>query len=265
MSFVSSRRLISTLSTLSILTALAFGCPGLDCLAINQARQAPVYITTTKPCDGCHHEPTSPHQQSITTITSRQCSSKSAVPYTSGSSTFWLSTPSCPSQPTVTSWMTQNGTCAAPQSAVTGEFRNISLQAHGLDAVFKSPVYIPLRELERHSTLSIPGPYGQRRRADLFRYFADFRRLKHVPRAILLAIGQHVRCAEFGHAGPERRCENCANLPRRWRSISAYCRGSCYTCMQHGPLANRRCTATNDHIYDVHNFGFANGYKLQGM
>lgn len=117
MSFVSSRRLISTLSTLSILTALAFGCPGPDCLAINQARQAPVYITTTKPCDGCHHEPTSPHQQSVVTITSRQCTSKSVVPYTSGSSTFWLSTPSCPSQPTVTSWMTQNGTCAAPQSA----------------------------------------------------------------------------------------------------------------------------------------------------
>jgi hypothetical protein len=38
------------------------------------------------------------------------------VPYTSGSSTFWISTPSCPSQPTVTSWMSTNGTCAAPQS-----------------------------------------------------------------------------------------------------------------------------------------------------
>ena len=117
MSFASSRRLISALSTLSVLAAIAFGCPGPDCLAINQARQAPVYITITKPCDGCHHEPTSPHQQPVITITSRQCSSKSVVPYTSGSSTFWLSTPSCPSQPTVTSWMTQDGTCVAPQSA----------------------------------------------------------------------------------------------------------------------------------------------------
>jgi hypothetical protein len=117
MSFVSYRRLISTLSALSILTALAFGCPGPDCLATNQARQAPVYITATKPCDGCHHEPTSPHQQSVITITSRTCSSNSIVPYTSGSSTFWLSTPSCPSAPTVTSWMPQNATCAAPQSA----------------------------------------------------------------------------------------------------------------------------------------------------
>lgn len=116
MSFVSSRRLISALSTLSVLTAIAFGCPGPDCLATNQARQAPVYVTTTKPCDGCHHEPTSSHQQSVITITSRQCSTKSVVPYTSGSSTFWLSTPSCPSQPTVTSWMTQDGTCVVPQS-----------------------------------------------------------------------------------------------------------------------------------------------------
>lgn len=117
MSLVSSRRLILTLSTLFILIALAFGCPGPDCLAVNQARQAPVYITTTKPCDGCHHEPTSPRQQSVITITSRQCTSKSLVPYTSGSATFLLSTPNCPSQPTVTSWMTQSGTCPTPQSA----------------------------------------------------------------------------------------------------------------------------------------------------
>jgi hypothetical protein len=117
MSFVPPGRLITTLSALLILTALASGCPGPDCLAINQARQAPVYITTTKPCDGCHHEPTSPRQQSVITITSSKCTSSSVVPYTSGTSTFWFSTPSCPSQPTVTSWMSQNGTCAAPQSA----------------------------------------------------------------------------------------------------------------------------------------------------
>ena len=117
MSLVSSKRLVVTLSTLLSLTALVFGCPGPDCLAINQARQAPAYITSTEPCDQCHHEPTSPRQQSVITITSRQCTSKSIVPYTSGSSTFWLSSPSCPSQPTVTSWMSQNGTCAAAQSA----------------------------------------------------------------------------------------------------------------------------------------------------
>jgi hypothetical protein len=122
MSLVVCRRLITTLSALSILATLASvtlasGCPGPDCLAVNQARQAPVYVTTTKPCDGCHHEPTSPRQQSIITITSRRCTTSSIVPYTSGSSTFWLSTPRCPSQPTVTSWMPQNDTCAAPQSA----------------------------------------------------------------------------------------------------------------------------------------------------
>lgn len=66
---------------------------------------------------GRHHVPTSPHQKFVITITSRQCSSDSVVPCTSGSSTFWPSTSSCPSQPTVTSWMTRDGTCAAPQSA----------------------------------------------------------------------------------------------------------------------------------------------------
>jgi hypothetical protein len=109
-------RLDLTLSALLIFTTLAFGCPGPDCLATNRARQAPVYVTGTKPCDECHHEPTSPAQRPVITITSHQCASRSVVPYTSASSTFWVSTPSCPSQPTVTSWMSANGTCAAPQS-----------------------------------------------------------------------------------------------------------------------------------------------------
>jgi hypothetical protein len=116
MSFVTSMRLGSTLSALLIFTTLAFGCPGPDCLAINKARQVPIYVTSTKPCDECHHEPTSPLTRPVVTITSHQCASRSVVPYTSGSSTFWVSTPSCPSQPTVTSWMSTNGTCAAPQS-----------------------------------------------------------------------------------------------------------------------------------------------------
>jgi hypothetical protein len=115
-SFVTSMRLGSTLSALLIFTTLAFGCPGPDCLATNRARQAPVYVTSTEPCDECHHEPTSPAQRPVVTISSYQCSTRSVVPYTSGYSTFWVSTPTCPSQPTVTSWMTTNGTCAAPQS-----------------------------------------------------------------------------------------------------------------------------------------------------
>lgn len=116
MSFVTSVRLVSTLSTLLILTTLVFACPGPDCLATDRARQAPVYITTTKPCHGaiCHHEPTSPPQRPVITITSHRCATKSIIPYTSGSSTFWLSTPSCPLQPTVTSWMPRSGTCPLP-------------------------------------------------------------------------------------------------------------------------------------------------------
>lgn len=109
-------RLVSTLFTLLILTTLAFGCPGPDCLATDRARQASAYVTTTKPCDGCHHEPTSPPQRPVITITSRQCATRSILPYTSGSSTFWLSTPSCPLQPTVTSWIPRNGTCPLPGS-----------------------------------------------------------------------------------------------------------------------------------------------------
>jgi hypothetical protein len=111
-----SRYLLSTLSALSLLLSVVSGCPGPDCEAAHDASPAPVYLATTKPCDVCHHGADQPPQRAVSTITSHRCASKSIVPYTSGSSTFWLSTPSCPSQTTVTSWMPQSDTCAAPQS-----------------------------------------------------------------------------------------------------------------------------------------------------
>jgi hypothetical protein len=111
-----SRYLLSTLSALSLLLFVVSGCPGPDCEAAHDASPAPVYLATTKPCDVCHHGADQPPQRAVSTITSHRCASKSIVPYTSGSSTFWLSTPSCPSQTTVTSWMPQSDTCAAPQS-----------------------------------------------------------------------------------------------------------------------------------------------------
>lgn len=55
-------------------------------------------------------------QRPVSTITSSRCTSKSAVPYTSWSSTFWLPKLSCPVQTTMTSWVPQSETCAAPQS-----------------------------------------------------------------------------------------------------------------------------------------------------
>ena len=180
MLFVPSRRLISTLSTLSILATLTLGCPGPDCLAINQARQAPVYVTTTRPCDGCHHDSTSPARQSIITITSRQCTSKSIVPYTSGSSIFWLSTPSCPSQPTVTSWMPQNGTCAAPRSAgqATTTLPPVTFTTVLPGSCSPSEIHYPGSTIWGTAThLTTITSTIQWRRANLFRHFANYRGL----------------------------------------------------------------------------------------
>jgi hypothetical protein len=111
-----SRYLLSTLSALSLLLSIVSGCPGPDCEAAHDESPAPVYLISIKPCDECHQGADQSPQRAVSTITYHRCASKSIVPYTSGSSTFWLSTPSCPSQTTVTSWMPQSDTCAAPQS-----------------------------------------------------------------------------------------------------------------------------------------------------
>ena len=109
-----SKYIPSSLLVLSLLLPTAIGCPGPDCVANESTAVVP--FTTTKPCDGCHHGAMQLPRRPVSTITSHRCDSKSIVPYTSGSSTFWLSTPGCPSQTTVTSWIPPSDTCAAPQS-----------------------------------------------------------------------------------------------------------------------------------------------------
>jgi hypothetical protein len=99
-----SRYLLSTLSALSLLLFTVSGCP--DCVGAYDASAASIR----------YHGEDQQIQRPVSTITSSRCTSKSAVPYTSGSSTFWLPTPSCPVQTTVTSWVPQSDTCAAPQS-----------------------------------------------------------------------------------------------------------------------------------------------------
>jgi hypothetical protein len=101
-----SRYLLSTLLALSLLLFTVSGCPGPDCVGAYDASAASIR----------YNGEDQQIQRPVSTITSSRCTSKSAVPYTSGSSTFWLPTPSCPVQTTVTSWVPQSDTCAAPQS-----------------------------------------------------------------------------------------------------------------------------------------------------
>jgi hypothetical protein len=101
-----SRYLLSTLSALSLLLSIVSGCPGPDCEGSYDASAASIR----------YHGADEQIQRPVSTITSSRCTSKSAVPYTSGSSTFWPPTPSCSVQTTVTSWVPQSDTCAAPQS-----------------------------------------------------------------------------------------------------------------------------------------------------
>jgi hypothetical protein len=101
-----SRYLLSTLSALSLLLSIVSACPGPDCVGTYDASAASIH----------YHGADEQIQRPVSTITSSRCTSKSAVPYTPGSSTFWLPTPSCPVQTTVTSWVPQSDTCAAPQS-----------------------------------------------------------------------------------------------------------------------------------------------------
>lgn len=99
-----------------IVCASAAPCPGPDC----EKGPVPVYTTTTKPCDECEHEkPTS-------TCTTQ----RTVIPYTSGSSTFYIHTTTltehatCETTPpqyceNKTKTVYQNGTGVAPAEVST--------------------------------------------------------------------------------------------------------------------------------------------------
>lgn len=101
-----------------------------ECEEHNQQQQTPTPVIITEQCDECEHNHLqTPHPVSaVFTSTISTCGrpTRSVIPYTSGSSTFYVS--SCiPStlwhtaMPS-TMWYTQNGTCG-PQSTV---FENIT-------------------------------------------------------------------------------------------------------------------------------------------
>lgn len=122
------------LSILYLLLSTSQACPGPDCEETYNAPPNAAYITTTERCtgpDGCYREPTPPPQHPVVTITSHRCASKSIVPYTSSSSTFWLSSVTCSTLSAVTSWLAPNDTCIAPQSCGSAStiYQNVTLPA----------------------------------------------------------------------------------------------------------------------------------------
>ena len=123
----------------------------------------PIIVTKTAPCcecGECEHQPTTSALLTSTTSVCKASSQSSMIPYTSGSSTFYIAscTPSTlwytPSPSTV--WYTQNASTAtcAPQTSVTTviEYRNAtaqtmmatSLQAYTSNMYFTSDILTTL-------------------------------------------------------------------------------------------------------------------------
>lgn len=141
MCFLPSRHLLLALSTLYSFLTISHACPGPDCAEPHDQPLNAVYLTTTKPCMGCHHASSLPLQHPIITIMSHKCASQSVVPYTSGSSTYWVSSASCPRLPAVTSWIPANEICIAPQSCGPAStiYENVTLPASSYEYVTTLP------------------------------------------------------------------------------------------------------------------------------
>lgn len=119
MSFVSLRPLPLVLSALCLLFSSALVEACAECEEKGMIGVIPFAITSTVPCHDCHHQQTSPPNSPVITVTSHKCASRTVTPYTSGTSTFWVSSSSCP--------VPQSPICPAPvQASATTVFRNIT-------------------------------------------------------------------------------------------------------------------------------------------
>lgn len=130
MSVVTALSLAFLLIFSPLISASAIACPECE-----EGQPPPVYVTKTEPCDECEHEKPTPYVPSALTSTISTCRSRrSVIPYTSGSSTFYISTTTLTEQGTCKTH-TKQGTCetvtAAGSTLTTTSVRTATVYKNG--------------------------------------------------------------------------------------------------------------------------------------
>ena len=132
---------------MSVVTALSFAfllvfSPLTSVSAAPEAKPPPVYVTTTEPCDECEYEqPTQVHTVSTSTCTT----SRSVIPYTSGSATYYITTKTLTEQATCETSPQGYGETETVTSTKTMYGNNTNVAPVGISTI---QVTVPTTETE---------------------------------------------------------------------------------------------------------------------